>query len=165
MNRRNFLSGLFLGGLGLAAGAGAAHAQRFPYDPYDRYDRYGRPDRWDYRRYTYFRGRDRDEIRRREALRFRMFDLAERIRMAEREGLISRRRANDLYDDLDDVRDFLRNDRNLTRSEFERRRDDLDDIADDLRDSYRRRGGRFRTDPWFDRYQDRYRRDGRYYRW
>ena len=158
MNRRNFLSGLFLGGLGLAAGATAASAQR----PYGRV--YG-ADPWDYRRHNYYRGRDSHEIRLREALRYRLFDLADQVRNAERQGLISRGRSQDLREELDDVRDFLRDDRHLTRSEFERRRDDLDEIADDLRDSYRRRGGRYRNDPFFDNYDRRFRRDSRYYRY
>src|SRR5688572_18942440 len=162
MNRRHFLTGLLLGGLGLTAGATTVAAQ--VYDPRYRSGRYG-GDPWDYRRHNYYRGRDSHEIRLREALRYRLFDLADQVRNAERQGLISRGRAQDLREELDDVRDFLRDDRHLTRSEFERRRDDLDEIADDLRDSYRRRGGRYRNDPWFDNYDRRFRRDSRYYRY
>jgi hypothetical protein len=118
-----------------------------------------------YRGARYYRGRDRDDIRRREILRSHMFDLADRIRLADREGVISRRKADDLFEDLDDVRDFLRGDRYLTDSEFDRRRDDLRDIEDDLRDAYRRRGGRYDRYDRYDRYRDRYdRRDDYYYR-
>jgi hypothetical protein len=117
-----------------------------------------------YRGYRYYDGRDRQEIRQRQILRSRMFDLADRIRLAEREGAITRRKANDLFDDLDDVRDFLRDDRHLSDSEFRRRMDDLDDVARDFREALRRQGRRGwdRYDR-YDRYDDRYRRD-RYYR-
>lgn len=172
MNRRNFLGALTLGGLGLTVvGASAAHAQYgYGRDPYDRYDdryddryRGGRnDDPWDYRRYRYFGGRDRDDIRRREALRFRLFSLADRLRLADRQGDIPRGRASDLRRRLDDVRDFLRDDRNLSEREFDRRRDDLDDIAEDLNRSLRRGN---RRDRWYDDYSTRYRRDSRYYRY
>ncbi len=76
----------------------------------------------------FVRGRDGAEIRRREILRARMADLVERIQLADRHGVISRREAYELLDDLDDVRDFLRDDHYLTDSEFDRRMCDLDDV-------------------------------------
>lgn len=126
--------------------------------PYDRYDTY--------RSTRYYRGRDGSEVRRREVLRGRMMDLADSIRLATRQGDLSRRDSDRLYDRLDNVRDFLRGDRNLTESEFRRRMDDLDDIRRDLREDRRdgRRDGRYRDrdiwrrDRYDDRYDDRYRR-------
>jgi hypothetical protein len=157
MTRRNLLYALGLGIVGVGAVAPAAYAQR--YDHYDRY--YGQ---------RYYRGRDRDDIYRRGILRDRLIDLGDRIRLAEREGALSRRRANDLYRDLDDVRDFLRDDRNLTQSEFERRSDDLRDVARDLRQAMGSRYDRYRSssyEDWYGRYDsrdryDRYRDRGRY---
>lgn len=150
MTRRNLVFGLMLGVAALGAAAPAVHA-----DHYDRY--YGQ---------RYYRGHDRDEIRRREILRDRLIDLADRIRLAEREGDISRSRANRLYDRLDDVRDFLRGDRHLSDSEFDRRADDLRDVARDLRDATGSRYGRYRSrsyEDWFDYSRNRGRYDDRYY--
>ena len=146
MTRRNLVA-LGLAVLGIGATAPAAHA-----DHYDRY--YGQ---------RYYRGRDRDEIRRREILRDRLIDLGDRIRLAERQGDLSRRQANRLYDELDDVRDFLRGDRHLTDSEFDRRADDLRDVARDLRQWSGSRYSRYRShdyEDWY--YNDRYPRGGRY---
>jgi hypothetical protein len=140
MDRRKFLGGLVLGALGLTAGAGAALADH---------------DRWDYRRFRYHAGRDGDERRRREILKNRLFWMAERTRTAERENFLSRSKARELYNDLDDVRDFLRDDRYLTESEFRRRMDDLEDVEDDLQDAFRRRGR------GYDRFHDS-RYSGRY---
>lgn len=128
----------------------------------------------DYRSLRYYRGRNSEEIRRREYLRDRMFDLADRIRLAQREGDLGPREADRLYDDLDDVRDFLREDRNLSGAEFDRRRSDLNEIGADLRRLVARRNGRGR---WYDdrygrydrgyydrdRYYDRNRYDDRYW--
>lgn len=128
----------------------------------------------DYRTFRYHRGRNTEEIRRREYLRDRMFDLADRIRLAVRERDLTSREADRLYDRLDDVRDFLRDDRNLSGAEFDRRRSDLNDIGTDLRRMVSRRNGRGR---WYDdrygrydrdyhdrdRYYDRNRYDDRYY--
>jgi hypothetical protein len=139
MNRRSFF-GLALGALGLT-GATAAHA-----------------DRYDYRSHRYYYGRDGDERRRREILRFRLFEIADRLRLAERNGDIAPRRAAQLCDRLDDVRDFLRGDRYLTDSEFDRRRRDLNDIEDDFRDAIR---DRRRNSRYYDR--DRYYDRNRYY--
>jgi len=158
MTRRNLVFALVLGVAGLGAVAPAAQAQR--YEHYDRY--YGQ---------RYYRGRDSSEIRRRELLRERLIDLADRIRLAEREGDISRSRANRLYERLDDVRDFLRGDRHLSDSEFDRRSDDLRDVARDLRDATGSRYSRYRSrsyEDWFDysrdrgRYNDRHDRYDRY---
>lgn len=131
--------------VGLCTLAPVAQARDF-----DRYDTY--------RSTRYYRGHDGSEIRRREILRGRMMDLADRVRMASRQGDLSRRETDRLYDRLDDVRDFLRGDRNLSESEFRRRMDDLDDVARGLRDY--RRDDRYRgRDIWrSDRYDDRYRR-------
>ena len=146
MTRRNLVFALALGVVGIGAAVPAAQAQR--YEHYDRY--YGQ---------RYYRGRDRDDIRRREILRERLIDLGDRIRMAEREGAISRGRAGDFYRDLDDVRDFLRDDRNLTQSEFERRADDLRDVQNDLRRAMGSRYDRYRSHSYEDWYGDYYRRD------
>lgn len=108
----------------------------------------------------YYRGRDRDDIRRREILRNKLIDLGDRVRLAERSNRISRDRARDLYEDLDDVRDFLREDRNLSDSEFDRRMDDLEEVAEDLRDHSRGRGrggyGNGRHRDRYDDYRNRY---------
>lgn len=161
MTRRNLVFALMLGVVGLGAVAPAAQAQR--YEHYDRY--YGQ---------RYYRGRDSADIRRREILRERLIDLADRIRLAEREGDISRSRANRLYERLDNVRDFLRGDRYLSDAEFDRRSDDLRDVARDLRENTGNRYSRYRSrsyEDWFDysrdrgRYNDRYDRyDDRYRR-
>jgi len=132
------LSGLALavalgatGCLGLAPAAQAGSSDRYR-------------DRGYYRDYSYYRGRDRDESRRREVLRERVADLADRIRLAERERDISRSEADKFFRRLDDVRDFLRQDQNLTSSEFDRRSNILDDIMRDLRDERREARGRYR---------------------
>lgn len=147
MTRRNLVAAIGLAVLGIGAAAPAAHA-----DHYDRY--YGQ---------RYYRGRDRDEIRRRVILRDRLIDLGDRVRLAERQGDISRREADRLYRKLDYVRDFLRGDRHLTDSEFDRRADDLRDVARELREESGPRYGSYRSrdhEDWY--YNDRYPRDGRY---
>ena len=157
MNLRNVVLALSLATVGLAAAAPPAQA-----------------DHPRYSRYQYFRGRDRDDIRRREILRNQLFRLADRVSLAERQGRISRRKANELFRELDDVRDFLRDDRHLSDSEFDRRRDDLEDVARELREDSRRFGygggyrGRY-DDRYYDRgygrdrYNDRYYERDRYY--
>jgi hypothetical protein len=137
MNRRNLILGMVLGAAGLTTFAPAAHA-----------------DFLRYRSYTYFRGRDSWEVRRREALRARLFDLASRVEAAERNRAISRRDAAEIFEDLDDVSDFLRHERYLTDSEYARRLDDLRDAERDLRDALRDHRGRYYDR---DRYYDRYR--------
>jgi len=149
MTRRNLVAALGLAVLGVGAAAPVVQAQGLHYDRY-----YGQ---------RYYRGGDRDEIRRREILRDRLIDLADRIRLAERQGDLSRRQANRLYEKLDDVRDFLRGDRHLSDAEFDRRADDLRDVARDLRTGSGSRYGRYRSrdsEDWY--YNDRYPRDGRY---
>jgi hypothetical protein len=54
------------------------------------------------------------------------------VRRLDRRGDITPRQADGFYNRLDRVAHFLRNDRNLTSSEFDRRRDDLNGIARDL---------------------------------
>jgi hypothetical protein len=131
---------LVLGVSGIAAVAPSAYAQRF-----DRYSG-GR----------YYRGRDRDEIHRRERLRERLIRVGDRVRLADRENDISNRERDRLYDRLDRVRDFLRGDSYVTNIEFDRRMRDLDEIERDIRVSRR-------LDRREDRYERRYdRRDDRY---
>ena len=71
-----------------------------------------------------------------------MFDLSDRIRLAERERQISRGDAEHMFGRLDDVRDFLRHDRYLTDEEFDRRSRDLDSISRELRSERREGYGR-----------------------
>jgi hypothetical protein len=72
--------------------------------------------------------------------------LRESVRRADRSGDISLRDADRFYDRLDRVAHFLRNDKNLSDSEYKRRRGDLDNIAGDFdrmtRDRYARRDPR-----------------------
>lgn len=110
-----------------------------------------RVDRYDGYRYEYYRGSDAPERHRRQILRDRMYDVADRVRLANRERDLSRRDADRVYDRLDTVRDFIRGDRYLSDSEFRRRMDDLDEVEDILRraigDRYRRYSPRrFRRD-------------------
>jgi hypothetical protein len=81
---------------------------------------------------------DRDEVRRRDVLRSRLSHLHDRIRLAEREDQVSHRDAQRFYDRVDQVRRFLREDRNLSSDEFRRRMEDLDDLERDFRDRRRR---------------------------
>jgi hypothetical protein len=74
------------------------------------------------------------------------------VRRVDRRGDITPRQADRFYDRIDRVAHFLRNDRKLTSSEFDRRRDDLRDIGRDLHRAARVRPA--------GRYGDRY--DGRY---
>jgi hypothetical protein len=64
------------------------------------------------------------------------------VRREDRRGAISPREADRLYGRLDKVARFLRNDRHLTNSEYNRRRDDLDSIARDLERATGTRTGR-----------------------
>lgn len=87
------------------------------------------------------------------------------VRSADRRGNITARETDRFYDRIDRVARFLRDDRNLTNSEFDRRRDDLNGIARDLHRERRdgRRDDRRRYDD--DRYGrrvggDRYARRG-----
>jgi hypothetical protein len=54
------------------------------------------------------------------------------VQRADRRGEINLRDADRFYDRLDRVAHFLRNDRKLTESEYNRRRGDLDRVARDL---------------------------------
>jgi hypothetical protein len=91
-----------------------------------------------YYEYRYYHGRDRDEIRRRDILHDRLIDIADRVRLAEREGDIGHRQARHVYDKLDDVRDLLHHDRYITEDEFHRWRDRLEDADHDFRSNLRR---------------------------
>ena len=140
--------GLFVALAGVLSGTLASTANAADYR--GRYDTY--------RRGSYFRGRDRDEIRRRGIVHERLLRVAERVDRAYAARAISPREADRLFGRLDYVWRFLREDRYLTDSEFDRRMDDLDDVGDSLRDE--RREGRYDR---YDRYpRDRYR--DRYYR-
>ena len=66
------------------------------------------------------------------------------VRQAERRREISRSEANGLYRRLDRVRDFLRDDRDLSREEFKRRDGELDKIERDLERASGRSRGRGR---------------------
>jgi hypothetical protein len=54
------------------------------------------------------------------------------VRNADRRGMISPNMANHCYDRLEKVARFLRHDRHLSSSEFDRRQRDLDGVARDL---------------------------------
>jgi polyribonucleotide nucleotidyltransferase len=86
------------------------------------------------------------------------------VRSADRRGDISPRQADRFYDRLDKVAKFLRDDRHLSNSEFNRRRDDLDHIARDLDHATRNRVSR-RDDRYgrYDRDDRRSDRDDRRY--
>ena len=114
-------------------------------------------DRYNGRRY--YSGGNRDEVRRRMILRERLLDLGDRVRLAERQRALSRHDASELYEDLDDVRDFLMDDRHLTDSEYDRRMDDLDDVEEEFRENARHNYRQFPR-----RYERTYGREGRYSR-
>jgi hypothetical protein len=136
VNRKSTILALALTIMGGALLAPAAQAR--PRDRDYRNDRDYRYDR-DYRN-------DRRSSGPRERLRERVFQLSDRIRLADRERRISPREADQLNRRLDRVRNFLRDDDNLSREEFERRMRDLDNIQDDLREEVRdeRRDRRYR---------------------
>jgi hypothetical protein len=64
------------------------------------------------------------------------------VRQADRRRDLSPRQADRFYDRLDRVARFLRDDRRLSNSEYNRRRDDLEDISRDLDRAIGRRGNR-----------------------
>jgi hypothetical protein len=64
------------------------------------------------------------------------------VKRVDRRGDISLKDADHLYNRLDHVADFLRNDKHLTEKEYNRRRGDLDGVARDLE-----RAGRNHTPP------------------
>jgi hypothetical protein len=144
MNRRSFLGGLAVGVAGLGAGASVAQAQV-----------YGR---WEYRRYHYIPGYGA-EMRHRQYLRDRLFELGDHVHQADRDGAIPREEANRLFDKLDRVRDFLRNDTYLDPREFERRQDDLNDVSRRLREALHRSGRHYDYDRNDRRDRDRDDRD------
>ncbi len=92
--------------------------------------------------------------------------LNDRVRNAERGREISRSDASGYFKRLDRVRDFIRDDRNLSRDEFRRRDGDLDSLERDLdrkldrRDVRSQRSGRDRDRDGRDR--DDRNRDHRY---
>jgi len=88
--------------------------------------------------------------------------LRNEVRRLDRRGDITVRQADRFYDRIDRVARFLRDDRRLSESEFDRRRDDLNDIARDLRRADRSRYGSRDRDDRYDRRDDRYDRRGRY---
>jgi len=143
MNLRALVAGAVLSVVGLGVMAAPAQAQyRSRYDDY-----------------RYYQGRDRFDIARRQALRSEFIRVARRVEDADRRGDISRSEANRLFDRLDNVRDFLRSDRNVSDSEFDRRRAELRRIEDRLGDLCG--PSRSRYDDRY-RYNDRYRNDDRY---
>lgn len=95
-----------------------------------------------YRSTSYYRGRGSEDIRHRQLLRDRLLHTAEQVRLAERNHRIGRQAAGELWRGLDRVHDFLRNDRNLTSSEFGRRMDDLHRVQRELQEALRNHGRR-----------------------
>jgi hypothetical protein len=85
-------------------------------------------------------GRGGEEGARRAELMDRYARLRSEVRRADRQGAISPRESDRLNDRLARVARFLRNDRHLSSSEFNRRRSDLDGVARDLE-----RAGGYRT--------------------
>jgi hypothetical protein len=149
--------GILLVGLGLIApllAPSGAQAQR--------------RDDWyrDVRPYLSGRG---EEAARKARLVEETINLRSDVRSADRRGDISSRAADRLYDKLDHVAKFLRDDRHLSSSEYDRRRHDLDSVARDLdhatRNRVSRRDDRYgRDDRRYDRDDRRYDRDDRAYR-
>ncbi len=138
MRKRAFWAGLGLALMILAPGGAMAQ----------------RGDDW-YRDVGPWLGRRGEEGSRRVSLLERYARLRGDVRSAERRGDISPRDADRLYDRLEHVARFLRNDRHLTGSEYNRRRDDLDHVASDLRRASGYREGRRRDRDRYDRDWDR----------
>lgn len=76
--------------------------------------------------------RSESEVRRAQLID-RDLRLRDEVRTAERRRDISTHDADRLYDRLDRVARFLRDDQHLSNSEYKRRRNDLDHVEDDLR--------------------------------
>jgi hypothetical protein len=74
-----------------------------------------------------------DEGARRARLWERFVQLRSDVRTADRRRDISLKDADDLYNRLDKVGRFLRDDRHLSNHEYNRRRRDLDNVERDLR--------------------------------
>lgn len=83
-----------------------------------------------------------------------VISLRSAVRRLDRRGDITPRQADRFYDRIDRVARFLRDDRRLTSSEFDRRQDDLRDIARDLHRVARNRPVA-RYDDRYDRYDRR----------
>lgn len=77
-------------------------------------------------------GKESESSLRKVRLMEEVFQLRAVVRRLDRRGEITPRQADRFHARLDRVAHFVRNDRNLTASEFERRRRDLDGIAQDL---------------------------------
>lgn len=88
----------------------------------------------------------------------RTVSLGDRVRKAERRGDLRPSEGRDLSRRISRVRDFLRDDRKLSDSEFRRRDGDLDKIERDLERKRDRGRDRYERDR-YDR--DRYERDRR----
>ena len=101
-----------------------------------------RGDDW-YRDVRPYIGIGGEDIARRASLADRMVHLRAGVHDAERRGDLSAHDADHLYDKLDRVARFLRDDKHLSEHEFKRRSKDLDGVAHDLdraaRDRYRGR--------------------------
>lgn len=95
------------------------------------------------------RGADRDV--RKARLMEQYFRLRADVRRADRSGAISPRTADNLLGRLDKVARFLRDDRNLSNKEYNRRRGDLEKVARDLE-----RAGGYRAGRGRDRDRGRY---------
>jgi hypothetical protein len=74
-----------------------------------------------------------DEGARRARLWERFVQLRSDVRTADRRRDLSLKDADDLYNRLDKVGHFLRDDRHLSNHEYDRRRRDLDNVERDLR--------------------------------
>jgi hypothetical protein len=88
---------------------------------------------WDwYRDIGPWLGRGGEEGVRRARLSEQYVRLRAEVRRAERRGQLRPRDADRYYDRLDRVARFMRDDRNLTSKEYNRRQDDLEKVARDL---------------------------------
>jgi hypothetical protein len=85
-----------------------------------------------YRDVRPFLDRNTEEGARRARLWERFIRLRADVRTADRRGDIPLRDADHYYDRLDKVARFLRDDRHLSQSEYDRRRHDLDGVERDL---------------------------------
>jgi len=90
-----------------------------------------RADDW-YRDVRPYLGGSGEEAARRVRLWEEFVRLRGDVKRVDRRGDISLKDADHFYDRLDHVADFLRNDKNLSEKEYNRRRGDLDSVARDL---------------------------------
>jgi len=86
--------------------------------------------------------RNTEDGARRARLWERFARLRSDVRSADRRREISQRDADHYYDRLDKVGRFLRDDRHLSQSEYDRRRRDLDNVERDFHRSVDRRNTR-----------------------